>query len=474
VWVASRSLTYNPKPAGYWGRRREVMDALALSRLQFAVTAMFHFIFVPLTLGLSIMVAYMESRYVSTNDAMYLKMTKFWGKLFLINFALGVVTGITMEFQFGMNWAEYSKYVGDIFGAPLAIEATVAFFLESSFIGLWIFGWNKVSKKVHALSIWLVAIATNLSALWILLANGWMQHPVGFVLRNGRAEMVDFTAMLTNGYGLAEFFHTVVSGYVVAAFFVMGISAWHLLKKSSVPFFKASFRMAASFGLASTLLVLIAGDFQAAQVAGTQPAKFAAMESVWDTQKAAPLNLLVMPDVADEKNSTEVAGIPGLLSFLAFHDSGAEIKGLKDFSKEDRPPILPTFISFRAMTALGMLFILLSLVALIIARRDKLESSHGFLKLMFFAMFLPYIAAQLGWIVAEVGRQPWIVYGVLKTADAVSKAVSPVQVWASLIGFTLVYGLLAFVDIYLLTKFAKKGPDDDLSVLIASSRTQGV
>ena len=450
------------------------MDALALSRLQFAVTAMFHFIFVPLTLGLSILVAYMESRYVSTNDAMYLKMTKFWGKLFLINFALGVVTGITMEFQFGMNWAEYSKYVGDIFGAPLAIEATVAFFLESSFIGLWIFGWNRVSKKVHALSIWLVAIATNLSALWILLANGWMQHPVGYVLRNGRAEMVDFTAMLTNGYGLAEFFHTVVSGYVVAAFFVMGVSAWHLLKKSSVPFFKASFRMAAAFGLASTLLVLIAGDFQAGKVAETQPTKFAAMESVWDTQKAATFNLIVVPDVANEKNSIEVVGIPGLLSFLAFHDSGAEIKGLKEFSKEDRPPVLPTFLSFRTMTALGMLFILLSLVALIIARRDKLERSQAFLKLMFFAMFLPYIAAQLGWIVAEVGRQPWIVYGVLKTSDAVSKSVSPVQIWASLIGFTLVYGLLAFVDIYLLTKFAKKGPDDDLSVFIASSRTQGV
>ena len=200
------------------------MDTLALSRLQFAVTAMFHFIFVPLTLGLSILVAYMESRYVSSGDEVYLKMTKFWGKLFLINFALGIVTGITMEFQFGMNWAEYSRYVGDIFGAPLAIEATVAFFLESTFIGLWIFGWNKISKKAHALSIWLVAIATNLSALWILLANGWMQKPVGYVLRNNRAEMVDFGAMVTNSYGWLKFFHTLFSGYVIAAFFVMGIS----------------------------------------------------------------------------------------------------------------------------------------------------------------------------------------------------------------------------------------------------------
>src|SRR5512139_1343891 len=212
------------------------MDALALSRLQFAVTSMFHFIFVPLTLGLSILVAYMETRYVRTGDEMYLRMTKFWGKLFLINFALGIVTGITMEFQFGMNWAEYSKYVGDIFGAPLAIEATVAFFLESVFIGVWIFGWNKVSKTFHAVSIWLVAIATNLSALWILLANGWMQHPVGFVLRNGRAEMVDFMAMVTNPYGLLKFSHQIVSGYTVAAFFVMGISAYHLLKKNETAF----------------------------------------------------------------------------------------------------------------------------------------------------------------------------------------------------------------------------------------------
>jgi len=224
------------------------MDVVMLSRIQFAATAMFHFIFVPLTLGISIMVAWMQTRYVATNDETYLRMTKFWGKLFLINFALGVVTGITMEFQFGMNWAEYSRYVGDIFGAPLAIEATVAFFLESVFIGVWIFGWKKVSKKVHLLSIWLVALATNLSALWILLANGWMQHPVGYVIRNNRAEMVDFAALVTNPFGLIKFGHQVLSGYAVAAFFVMGISAWHLLRKNEMDFFKRSFKQAALFG----------------------------------------------------------------------------------------------------------------------------------------------------------------------------------------------------------------------------------
>jgi cytochrome d ubiquinol oxidase subunit I len=445
------------------------MDALALSRLQFAVTAAFHFIFVPLTLGLSIMVAYMETRYVGTNDEMYLRMTKFWGRLFLINFALGVVTGITMEFQFGMNWAEYSKYVGDIFGAPLAIEATVAFFLESTFIGLWLFGWNKVSKKVHALSIWLVAVATNLSALWILLANGWMQKPVGYVLRNGRAEMVDFTAMATNPYGWSKFFHTLLSGYVVAGFFVMGISAYHILKKSNADFFK-SFRMAAAFGLVSSLLVFITGDFHAVEVAKAQPTKLAAMESHWNTQKAAPYNLIVFPDIRDERNSIEMFSIPKGLSILAFHNGNAEVKGLKDFPEDERPPVLATFLSFRAMVGMGMLFMLLTFIGWVIARRDRLEYSPLFLKTMLYLIPLPYIATQVGWIVAEVGRQPWIVYGLMKTSDAASKSVTAGQVFTSLVGFTLLYGLLALADIFLLVKYARKGPDKDLSPIIKTAR----
>ncbi len=446
------------------------MDALALSRLQFAVTAAYHFIFVPLTLGLSVLVAYMESRYVGTGNELYLRMTKFWGKLFLINFALGIVTGITMEFQFGMNWAEYSKYVGDIFGAPLAIEATVAFFLESTFIGLWIFGWNKVNKKVHALSIWLVAIASNLSALWILLANGWMQKPVGYVLRNGRAEMVDFTALVTNSYGWSKFFHTVLSGYVVAAFFVMGVSAYHILKKSQLEFFKRSFKMAAAFGFVSSLLVFATGDFHAVEVSKNQPTKLAAMESVWETQKAAPYYLIVVPDPEKERNAIEAIGIPKGLSMLAFHNGDAEVKGLKDFPKEDRPPVMPTFISFRAMVGMGTLFMLLSFLGWIWSRKDRLESRNFFLKVILYSIPLPYLAAQLGWIVAEVGRQPWLVYGLFRTSEGVSKAISSAQVVTSLIGFTLVYGLLALADIYLLTKNAKKGPDSDLSAIIKPSR----
>ena len=442
------------------------MDVLTLSRLQFAVTSMFHFIFVPLTLGLSILTAYMETRYVMTGDTTYLKMTKFWGKLFLVNFALGVVTGITMEFQFGMNWAEYSRYVGDIFGAPLAIEATVAFFLESVFIGLWIFGWDKVSKKVHLLSIWLVAFATNLSALWILLANGWMQHPVGYVLRNGRAEMVDFGALLTNPYGVMKFIHTVLSGYMVAAFFVMGISAYHLLKKNRIDFFKCSFRIAATFGLVSSILVFLTGDYSAVLVAKTQPAKFAAMESVWETKRGVGMNLFLVPNEEQECNEFERFCIPKVVSYLAFHLPNAEIKGLKEFPRDLRPPVLPTFLSFRLMAGLGMFMMLAALLGSILSRWGKLEDRTLFLKIMLLAIPVPYIAVQLGWIVAEVGRQPWIVYGVMKTSDAVSGSISVSQVVVSLAGFTLLYGVLGVIDIYLLAKIAKKGPDDDLSAII--------
>jgi cytochrome d ubiquinol oxidase subunit I len=442
------------------------MDTVALSRLQFALTSMFHWIFVPLTLGLSILTAYMETRYVRSGDEMYLRMTKFWGKLFLVNFALGVVTGITMEFQFGMNWAEYSKYVGDIFGAPLAIEATMAFFLESVFIGVWIFGWNKISKKTHALSIWLVALATNLSALWILLANGWMQRPVGYVLRNGRAEMVDFGALLTNPYGWLKFGHTLSSGYVVAAFFVMGVSAYHLLKKNQTMFFTRSFKIAAVFGLASTLLVAAIGDFHAAEVAKTQPTKFAAMESIWETQKNVGYNLVIIPDTEKECNTIEGPCVPSMLSYLAFHTADAEIKGLKAFPREERPPVLLTFWSFRFMILMGFAMLLLAIMAVMYSARGTLETHRMFLTIMLFSIPLPYLAGQLGWVVAEVGRQPWIVYGVLKTSQAVSQSISTVQVYASLLGFTLLYGGLGAVDIYLLSKFAKKGPDDDLSALL--------
>ncbi len=439
------------------------MDVLALSRLQFAVTCMFHFIFVPLTLGLSVLVAWMETRYVRTGDELYLKMAKFWGKLFLINFALGVVTGITMEFQFGMNWAEFSKYVGDIFGAPLAIEATVAFFLESVFIGVWIFGWEKVSRKVHLMSIWIVAIATNVSGLVIILANGWMQHPVGYVIRNGRAEMTDFLAVLTNPYGLIKFGHQITSGYAVGAFFIMGVSAWHLLRKHDNPkFFRESFRIAAAFGLFATLAVAFVGDQSALEVVKTQPAKFAAMESVWETQKGAPMHLFMIPDSDGGHNHFETIAIPNMLSFLATHSFDGEVRGLKSIPPDERPPVLPVFISFRTMVAIGSYLILMALIGFLLSRKaGVLEKYPFFLKLMVFTIPLPYLANQLGWVVAEMGRQPWVVYGVLKTAQGVSKSITAGQVFGSLAGFTLLYGFLGVVDIYLLVKYAKAGPGSD-------------
>ncbi|MBS1113691.1 MAG: cytochrome ubiquinol oxidase subunit, partial [Nitrospirae bacterium] len=358
---------------------------------------------------------------------------------------------------------------GDIFGAPLAIEATVAFFLESSFIGLWMFGWNKVSKKMHALSIWIVAFATNLSALWILLANGWMQKPVGYVLRNNRAEMVDFMALLTNPYGWTKFFHTILSGYVLAAFFVMGVSAYHLLRKNNIQFFNTSFKIASRFALISALFVLMTGDFHGVEIAKTQPTKFAAMESVWETQKAAAYPIIAVPDPKNERNSFEAILVPKMLSYLAFHDKEAEVKGLKAFPREDRPPVTITFLSFRLMVGLGFLLILLSLLAVVLSRKGTIETKPTFLRIMLFALILPYIAVQIGWIVAEVGRQPWIVYGLMRTADAVSKSIDSSQVLISLAGFTLFYGFLAVIDVYLLTKYSKKGPEESVSRMKLSS-----
>ncbi len=444
------------------------MDALMLSRLQFAFTSMFHFVFVPLTLGLSVLLAWMEWRYVWTGDAKWLRMSKFWGKLFLINFAVGVVTDITLEFQFGMNWAEYSKYVGDIFGAPLAIEATVAFFLESVFIGVWIFGWDKVSKKMHALAITIVAFATNLSALWILLANGWMQNPVGAAVSRftanpfltERAEMSDFIAVLTNPYGWLKFFHTVLAGYAVAAFFVMGISAWHIMRKNEDDFFKSSFKLAAWFGLASCLLLIGIGDLHGADVAKIQPTKLAAMEAIWETSEGGSgFPLIAIPNEAKEENMVEALVIPKLASLLAYGDPNRPIKGLRDFPKEERPPVAMTFYSFRLMVGIGSAMALLLVAAVFLSWKAKLQQHPAFLKILLWSIPLPYIAGLLGWIVAEVGRQPWIVYGMLKTSAGVSKSLDAGQAALSLAVFIVLYSFLGMVDFYLLFKYARKGPE---------------
>ncbi len=432
------------------------MDVVLLSRLQFAVATYFHFLFVPLTLGLSILVAIMETRYAQTGDKTYLKMTKFWGKLFLINFAVGIVTGITLEFQFGTNWSRYSEFVGDIFGSLLAIEATAAFFLESTLLGVWIFGWKKLSAKAHATVMWLVAGASNLSALWILIANAWMQDPVGYTIRNGRAELTDFASVVFHKFAILEFLHTVSAAYILAAFFVMGISAYHLLKKQHVEFFTRSFRIALVFGLIFSFFEIAEGHLHGSDLAHKQPAKLAAMESHWETTKRAPIYLFAFPDEANEKNSIQIGPIPGMLSLLAFHDADAEVKGLKDFPPDERPPVLITFGAFKIMIALGFYFALMTLIG--IFKRNKLTESPGYLKLMLYSIPLPYLAIELGWTLAEVGRQPWIVYGIMKTSDA-SSAIAVSQVGTTLVAFFLVYGLLGAVAAFLMVRHIKTVPE---------------
>lgn len=431
------------------------MDVVMLSRLQFFATTAFHFLFVPLTLGLSWIVAYMETQYVRTGDETYLAMTKFWGKIFLINFAVGLVTGITLEFQFGTNWSGYSAYVGDIFGSLLAIEATAAFFLESTFIGVWIFGWQKLSKKAHASVAWLIAIGSNLSAVWILIANSWMQHPVGYTIRNGRAELTDFFAVITQKFAMLQVIHVLSSALLLAGFLIMGISAYHLLKKQHVDFFSRSFRIGLVCGLVASLVVAVEGDFHAKDVTEKQPVKLAAMESLWETTRQAPIYLFAIPDEESGRNAVELLPIPGVLSFLGHGDFNAEVKGLNAFPRDERPPVLPVFLAFRGMVALGSYFILITLYGML--RRNKLLESPLLLKAMLFSIPLPYIAIQLGWIVTELGRQPWIVWGMMRTSEAASPIVAG-QVITTLVGFTLVYSLLGFAAYYLIIKHAKQGP----------------
>jgi cytochrome d ubiquinol oxidase subunit I len=431
------------------------MDVLFLSRLQFAAATMFHFLFVPLTLGLSIMVAIMETRYARTGEEVYLKMTKFWGKLFLINFVLGIVTGITLEFQFGTNWSRYSAFVGDVFGSLLAIEATVAFFLESTLIGVWIFGWNKLSRKAHAAVMWLVAAASTISAVWILIANSWMQHPVGFVMRNGRAELESLSAVVFQWWAVLQFIHTVSGAYILSAFFVMGISAYHLLKKQHIPFFTKSFRVALTFGLIFSIVEVFEGHLHGSDLAEKQPTKLAAMEAHWETRTRAPIYLFALPDEKNERNLIEVVPIPGALSMLAKHSPSAEVKGLKAFPAEERPPVLINFVAFKIMVVLGVYFALITIYGWM--RRNRLVESPGYLRLMLFSIPLPYIAIEAGWVLAEVGRQPWLVYGLMKTSDGVSP-IAQSQVLVSFIAFILVYGILGAMGFYLMAKSAAKGP----------------
>jgi cytochrome d ubiquinol oxidase subunit I len=457
------------------------MDELMLARWQFGITSTYHFLFVPLTLGLSILVAVMETVYVRTGNELYKKMAQFWGKLFLINFALGVVTGLVQEFEFGMNWSEYSRFMGDIFGAPLALEALTAFYLESTFIGLWIFGWQRLSKGLHSAAIWIVALASNLSAFWILVANSFMQSPVGYVVRNGRAEMNDFTALLTNPYVLMQFPHTILAGLVTAGVFVMAISAYHLLRRSQREFFRPSFKIGLICALTASLLVAGTGHRQAQFLAEAQPMKLAAIEALWETADPAPFTLFAAVDATKQENRGEVS-VPGGLSLLVYNSPNGEVKGIKDLQQEGEKrfgsgsyvPDVPTvFWSFRVMVAAGLWLLAITALCAYYWRRGTLEDKPLVLKAAVATLAVPYIANSTGWYVAEAGRQPWIVFGLQRVEQAVSPTVSAASIWITLVGFTLVYGVLAVIGVYLLGKFAKQGPVEPIEAT-ASTVGKGV
>jgi cytochrome d ubiquinol oxidase subunit I len=436
------------------------MNVLTLSQLQFAITTVYHFFFVPLTLGLSILVAIMETLYVRSREETYKRMAKFWGNLFLINF------GIVQEFQFGMNWAQYARFVGDVFGAPLAIEALLAFFLESVFLGVWIFGWDKVSKGAHLAAIWLVALGANISALWILAANSFMQHPVGYAIENGRAVMTDFGALLTNSYLWTQFPHTVFSGFTTGAFFVLGISAYHLVRRREMDFFRRSFQMAAIFGILSIFLVILVGHSQAQRMVQTQPMKMAAAEALWESQNPASFSLFT---VGDEKNLTDVFAIriPYVLSILSYNQPTGEVKGIRNLQAEYEalygpgyyaPSIITMYWGFRIMVGLGFVMLLLAFLALYPMLRNRPISQFRYVRYFPLFIALPYVANTVGWIFTEMGRQPWVVFGLMKTENAFSPTLTPGMVLTTLILFTLVYALLIVADVYLMVKYAKAGP----------------
>ncbi|HIP43552.1 MAG TPA: cytochrome ubiquinol oxidase subunit I [Aquifex aeolicus] len=462
------------------------MDAILLARIQFGLTAMYHFLFVPITLGLSFLLAIIWTKWAKEEDSkkklLYENMGKFWTTLFAINFAAGVVTGIVMEFEFGTAWSEYSKMVGDIFGAPLAIEAIFAFFLESVFLGVLLFGRDRISPKFYAFSAWMVALGSNLSALWILVANSWQQTPKGFYIENGVARLEDFFGAVINYSTLFRFAHMLLAGAITGTIFVAGISAYYLLKRKHVDVAKESLKIAVTVGMIASLLQIIVGDLHGYQVAKTQPLKLAIMEGKWETEPGAGLEII--PGIE----------IPKLLSILAYHDPDAKIYGIKDLIKvyqriakgeevkdeelpelwldprqfsgrmslyiteEDIPPVWIPYLSLRVMVFLGFFFALITTLGFFYTLRNSLEERKFLLKLLVFSIPLPIITNILGWAVAEVGRQPWVVYYILQTKHAVSP-LPPAQILTSIILFTVIYSFVFLLFAGLTVFKVKKGPE---------------
>ncbi|MEU8003717.1 cytochrome ubiquinol oxidase subunit I [Catellatospora sp. NPDC049111] len=445
------------------------MDNLDLARWQFAITTVYHFLFVPITIGLSFLVAGMQTAWVRTGDERWLKLTKFYGKIFLINIAMGVVTGIVQEFQFGMNWSAYSRFVGDVFGAPLAIEALLAFFLESTFIGLWIFGWDRLSRRIHLTCIWLVAVGTLLSAYFILAANSFMQNPVGFRLNpdTHRAELTDFAAVLTNKVTLVTFPHTVAGAFMTAGALVAAIALWHLVRRpdAETTTYRSALKVGAYTTLVATVAVLVTGDIQGKVMTEVQPMKMAAAEALYETARPAPFSIFTVGTLDGSEPVWQVE-VPGLLSFLGTGRLDGTVQGINNLQAEyeakygpgDYKPIIPvTYWTFRFMIGAGILAALLALWSLWAMRRGRSPASRWLLRGGILLPLLPLIANAFGWIFTEMGRQPWIVFGQMKTADGVSATVSSASIVTSLLVYTALYGVLAVVEVGLLLKYAKSG-----------------
>ncbi len=446
------------------------MSVLDLSRWQFAITTVYHFLFVPITIGTSFLVAGMQTAWVRTGNEKWLRATKFFGKLFLINFAMGVVTGIVQEFQFGMNWSDYSRFVGDIFGAPLAIEGLLAFFLESTFLGLWIFGWDRLPKKLHLATIWLAATGTLLSAYFILAANSFMQHPVGYTVNpeTQRAEMTDIGEVLLQPLAMITFSHVISTAFLVSGLFVGGISAWLLYKKKSVDVVRSTMKLGCITAIVAFAAVGFTGDMQATKMVEIQPMKMAAAEALWDTAAPAPFSVFTIGTL-DGSAPIFSIDIPHGLSLLATHSWDGEVQGInqlqeqyeQQFGPGDYKPNIPmAYWNFRLMIGFGALGALIAVWMLWVTRKDRIPETKWFPRLALFSIILPLLGASTGWIFTEMGRQPWIVFTLLKTSQGVSPTVTSTYVIISMVVFTLLYGALAVVEVGLLRRAVLIGPPD--------------
>ncbi len=439
------------------------MDLLTLSRLQFALTVMFHYLFPPLTIGLGGLIVSLEALFLKTGEALYEQAARFWTKVFAVNFAMGVATGIVLEFEFGTNWAAYSRFVGDVFGSALAAEGIFAFFLESGFLAVLVFGWDRVSARTHFFAACMVALGAVFSSIWIVVANSWQQTPSGYhIVGEGlraRAEITDFWAMVLNPSSLHRWLHVLIGSYLLAAFFVMSICAYYILKGRHLDFARRSFTPALVLGALMSLAALVQGDLQAKKVAVTQPAKLAAMEAHFRTGTGgSPLYLAGLPDEREQRVRCGLA-VPGLLSLLVHGDARQPVKGLDQVPPQDWPPVAVTFLSFHIMAGLGLCFILLTGLGCYFRWRGTLFEKRRLLAVFVGAVPLAYLANELGWVTAEAGRQPWIVYGLLRTSRGLSEAVSPAQTLGSMLMFLLIYGLLFAVWLRVLTDKVHQGPE---------------